>query len=389
MDKALNEIKKESPFYTYLLLGIQFQENYSIRNLAIKFARTGDIVLLYNPSSVKKKPLWFLKALILHEIMHIINQHFRIKPKNAKEKKIWDLAMDAAINQYIPELDARSVPLNVLIEEGHGTDNDTIFVGPPAFMINATAEEYFEWIMNEFEKRKDFDVEALPDTFDDHSSLYNNPETTLEMILEITQNKIGKAFNMFGKELDSGLKQMISLSLQNSKVDWKTALRKFSGASKKGERYMTPLRPNRRYENLPGWKQEYKSKIAVIMDTSASIIDEELNQFITEIEKLSKYDVDIVLIQIDKSVTLVTKYISGKWKNLEVYGGGETNLQPAIDYAEKELNIEGLIIFTDGFVDIPHIKRRALFVLSSKYNHEFLEDAIKIYGKSSVIVLKN
>jgi len=72
--------------------------------------------------------------------MHFINRHYLIKPKDKRDKAVWDLAKDVAINQFIPQLDALSVPLNVLIEEGHGTDNDIIFAGPPMNMLNKTAK---------------------------------------------------------------------------------------------------------------------------------------------------------------------------------------------------------------------------------------------------------
>ncbi|ANQ53532.1 MULTISPECIES: VWA-like domain-containing protein [unclassified Thermosipho (in: thermotogales)] len=384
INRAFENIVKKSPFYAYLLLGISFQKDENVKNISIKFTKNGEIVFLYNPS-VNKKPIWFVEAIILHELMHIINQHFRIKPRNKREKKIWDLAMDAAINQYIPELDARGVPLNVLIEEGHGVDNEVIFAAPPAFLIDKTAEEYFEWMMKEFEKKGDFDIEALPDSIDDHDF---QSEIPVEMIIEITKDKVGKAFNMFGKKLDSGLKQNIDVILQKSTLNWETILRRFSNASIKGDKYMTPLRPNRRYDDQPGWRYEYKSKLAVILDTSASIIEEEMNQFLTEIEKIAKQDSQLILIQVDKSVTMVTEYKSGNWKDLEIYGGGETNLQPAVDLAQSKVGVEGIIIFTDGHVDVPVVKRRVLFVLSSKHNPEFIEDAVRIYGKNSVIILK-
>ncbi|ACJ75242.1 hypothetical protein Ob7_07932 [Thermosipho africanus Ob7] len=383
IEKAFQNLMKKSPFYAYLLLGVVLKEDNNVKTMSIKFTKNGEILFLYN-KKINKKPIWFVESLILHELMHIINQHFRIKPKNNREKKIWDLAMDAAINQYIPELDARSVPLNVLIQEGHGVDNEYMFAAPPPFMINKTAEEYFDWMMKEFEKKGDFDIEALPDSLDDHNFESDLP---IEMIIEITKDKVGKAFNMFGKELESGLKQNINISLQKSTLDWETLIRRFSNASIKGDKYRTPLRPNRRYDDQPGWKYEYNSKLAVIVDTSASIIEEELNQFLTEIEKIAKYDSKLLLIQVDQAVTMVTEYSSGKWKDLEIYGGGETNLQPAVDLAQSH-NVEGIIIFTDGHVDVPVVKRRVLFVLSSKHNPDFIEDAVRIYGRSSIVILK-
>jgi predicted metal-dependent peptidase len=82
------------------------------------------------------------------------------------------------------------------------------------------------------------------------------------------------------------------------------------------------------------------------------------------------------------------QYSKGVWKDLKLIGRGETDLQPAIDYAQEELRPEGIIIFTDGYTDLPVVKRKVLFVLSSKYNDTFLDDCENIYGRSSAVIVK-
>jgi predicted metal-dependent peptidase len=388
--KALLNIGKESPFYYYVLLGVKLVPSKNTRNLKLSFSTTGDVMLLYNPEAIERKPLRMLQALLIHEVMHIVLQHFRIKPKDERDRKIWDLAMDAAINQYIPELAAFGIPLDVLVKEGHATDNDTLFVLPPEWMMFENAEAYHKWILEEMERLGRYDVEVVAefrDNVDDHSGLFEE-DVPVEMILDLTKDRTKKAFNLFGDTLPSGVKREVSLSIENPELDWKTLLRRFFGVSIKADRYTTPLRPNRRYDHLPGWRNEYLPRIAAVVDTSGSIVEKELNQFISELEKISNIaGEELWLVQVDKSVTSAMKYRSGKWKDLEIVGGGSTDLQPAIDYSERVLRSEGTVVFTDGHTDVPIARRRILFVLSRYHNEEFLKEARKMYGRDAVVVL--
>ncbi|ABS60165.1 VWA-like domain-containing protein [Fervidobacterium nodosum] len=382
LDNVLANLIKINSFYAYILMGSKFKEA-NVKNIKLTITRNGDFLFLYNPVSVKIKSEIFFEGLILHELMHFINRHYLIKPKDKRDKAIWNLAQDAAINQFIPQLDALSVPLNVLIEEGHGADNDVIFVGPPANMLNRTAEEYHDYIIEEFLKKGNYDIEAIAEKLPQNHEIESDIPT--DMIVELVQQKVGKAFNLFGKELPSGLRQDIEIFISKPVINWEVAIRRFAGLSQKGDKYSTPLRPNRRYDDQPGWRYIYDPKLTVIIDTSGSIIEEELNAFMSEIESLARLGVELNVIQVDKSVTFVGKYKRGEWKNFEVYGGGETDLQPAVDIAQKDFRSEGIIIFTDGYVDLPKVDRRVLFVLSKKHNPEFYIDTKKIYGNVYVL----
>lgn len=387
LEKALIELGKDSPFYLYILLGMKRVKTETVRTLSLGFSRRGDIILFYNPK-IENKDIRFIKALLKHEAMHLINQHFLIKPKDERDRKIWDLAMDAAINQYIEELDAFGISLNQLIEEGHGVDNEYIFAVPPAEHPGETAEFYHEWMLKKMEELGRFDIEAIPESVDDHSKMRED-QPSVDMILEITKSKVGKAFNIYGGDLPSGVQRMVEKFLSRPTLSWRVLMRRFMGVSVKGDRYTTPLRPNRRYEDQPGWRYEYQSKIAAILDTSGSIIESEINDFLSELEGLMKFfEGEIHLIQIDNVVTSVSKYRKGKWREVEIVGGGETDLQPAVIFAEENLRCEGTIVFSDGHADVPIAKRRILFVLSKFHNPDFKREAMKLYGPSSVVVIE-
>ncbi len=385
LEKALIELGKDSPFYLYVLLGMKRIVSGSVRTMAIGFSKNGDVLLFINPK-IENKDVRFIKALLKHQVLHLINQHFLIKPKDKRDKKIWELAMDAAINQYIPELDVFGVPLSLLVEEGHGVDNEFIFAVPPPQHPGETAEFYHDWMLKKYDELGRYDIEALPETYDEHDKL---PAEYPDMILELTKDRIGKAFNIYGGDLPSGVKRLVEKFLQKPVLNWKVLLRRFIGVSVKGDKYTTPLRPNRRYDDQPGWKYEYNSKLTVVVDTSGSIIEDEINAFLSEIEGLMRFfDGDVYLIQIDRVITMVSKYRKGKWREMEIVGGGETDLQPAITYAEEKLRTEGTVVFTDGHVDLPISKRRILFVLSKYYNPDFRKEVIETYGRSSVVVIE-
>ncbi|MFN6991879.1 MAG: VWA-like domain-containing protein [Fervidobacterium sp.] len=380
--RAINGLIQINSFYAYILMGCKFKEG-RVKNIAITTDRRGDLVIIYNPVSIRVKGTTLLQGLILHELMHLINKHYLIIPKDKRDKAIWHMAQDAAVNQFIPQLDAFSTPLNVLIEEGHGTDNDIIFVGPPVNMLNKTAEEYHEYILREMLRRDNFDIEAFSKKLS--SDVEMELDVPIEMVIELSQQRIGKAFNLFQNELPAGMQQNIQLAVSKPLINWQNALRIFAGLSQRGDKYSTPFKPNRRYDDQPGWRYIYEPKLAVIVDTSGSIIDEEFNLFLSEVEALAKEGAELTVIQVDKSVTFVGKYKFGDWKQFEVWGGGETDLQPAVDLAQTHLKSEGIVIFTDGFVDLPKISRRVLFILSHKHNPEFYLDAKRVYGNVFIL----
>ncbi len=389
MDEILTRLARRSPFYMYLLLNMSKHPSLETEKLHIAF-RNGRFTVVYNPRWIEQKPESFVEAFLIHQLMHLINLHFLIKPKSERDRAIWDLAMDAAINQYIPELAAFGVPLNLLVEEGHGVDNENLFVLPPDWMPNRSAEEYHEWILQEMEKLGRFDVVIVAKLrekgLDSHNEIL--AKQNADMILEISQSLLSKAFNLYGNELPSGVRRMVELSIFRPFLNWKDMLRRFAGVSEYGERYLTPLKPNRRYQDQPGWRIASAAKLGIIVDTSGSIIQEELDAFFTEIEALSRYvDTSLVLVQVDRAVNLKVNYTKGMWRDLQIIGGGETDLQPAVDYLERNHRPEGIVVFTDGFADLPSVRRRVLFVLSKYHSEEFFRQARDTYGRSSVVVL--
>lgn len=391
VEEAVIELGRRSPFYNYLFLFIERVRSSTVRTFKLRVSSRGNLQLLYNPEVLRDKPLELVVALLEHEALHIVNGHILIPVKEKRDRLLWDLCMDAAINQFIPVLDAFSLPLDELLMEGCGTDNERMFIAPPAFLPNQTAEYYHDWAVEFMKKNKTIDLELIETNLEktDSHEDFGNFELPKEFVQELLNNVVAETYRKAKDGLPEGLEHVVTLFLDRPILDWRTMIRRFFGSSVHVGRYRTPLRPNRRYDDQPGWRNDYAAKIVVVLDTSGSIIEDEFNAFFSEIDIVTRLtDSRIWLVQVDETVQSVMKYGKGMWKDLKLIGRGETDLQPAIDYAQENLRPEGIIVFTDGYTDLPLVKRKVLFVLSRQCNKEFVEEAKEVYGRSSVVVLR-
>ena len=101
MERIFINLARRSPFYMYLLLNMSVQPSVEAEKMHVSF-RNGKFTIVYNPRWVERKSEQFVEAFLLHQLMHLINLHFLIRPRNDRDRAVWDLAMDAAINQHIP-----------------------------------------------------------------------------------------------------------------------------------------------------------------------------------------------------------------------------------------------------------------------------------------------
>lgn len=392
LEKVFISLGKDSPFYSYLLLYVIPVPDYKIGTVGLRISQRGYFELLFNPKRLPLLNFKKIKALVLHQLMHIINLHVLIKAKNFEDQKIWDLAMDAAINQFIPELDRYSIPLELILSGMASPDSEFWFVGPPSGLYNQPAEFYYDYIKdyvkkNGWKKSKEF-IQAREE-LDSHMN-FGEFGMSSEMIENLTRKILKDAFEKSRGNIQKGLLDRVTEIILQTSINWKTALRRFTGSSILGERYRTMMKPNRRYDDEPGWRREYLARLALMVDTSGSVIQEEFNDFFSEIDKISRtIDTSIWLLEVDETIQSVLKYKPGMWKTLPIFGRGLTDLQPGVDFAEKELRVEGLVIFTDGYVELPYIKRRVLFILSKKHNHDFRKEAEERYGFGSVVVIRD
>ena len=108
-----------------------------------------------------------------------------------------------------------------------------------------------------------------------------------------------------------------------------------------------------------GYKKNRKLTIAVAIDTSASISENDFKTFFAEITNIYQSGSNIILIECDAKVHTVAKFKKNHIP--EFVGGGGTDFRPvfkAIGQKEDKLLMEkpdALIFFTDGYGIAPNM----------------------------------
>lgn len=139
----------------------------------------------------------------------------------------------------------------------------------------------------------------------------------------------------------------------NPKQPWNVILRNYVNDFAKDDYSWT--RPNRRYLTqdiiLPGMHSEALGEIAVAIDTSGSVSQEEFNSFLTEVNAIKNMlePKKTTVIDFDTRIqTVVHLTPDDSVADVPFKGGGGTNLQPVFDYYGEASNKPTfLIVFSD------------------------------------------
>ncbi len=174
-------------------------------------------------------------------------------------------------------------------------------------------------------------------------------------------------------------------------MDYKHILAQFRTSVRSNSRTLTRLRPNRRYGfDYMGSRYKDTFKLLVAVDSSASILNRDLENFFSIINRFFKYGAkEIKVIVFDTQITQEMDLKKAE-KSLEVKGRGGTDFQAAIDYYEKSDTYDGMIIFTDGYAQKPRIirKKRILWIMTDQWSYKENKDWIKKINGSSITWIK-
>ena len=146
----------------------------------------------------------------------------------------------------------------------------------------------------------------------------------------------------------------------NPKLPWNVILQNFMTKFAKHDYSWT--KPNRRYMPnfyLPSMYSEGICNLAIAVDSSGSVSDEEFGYFIGEIAMVrERLKPELIsLVDFDTSIKKVQKITEGTdiFKDLKFHGRGGTNIFPVLDWA-KENQPEVLIVFSDGEFSLPKLE---------------------------------
>ena len=166
--------------------------------------------------------------------------------------------------------------------------------------------------------------------------------------------------------------EMVTASLKIP-MDYRRILSQFRASIISQRRMLTRMKPNRRYEfDYMGSKFEPKTHLLVAVDVSGSISSDDLENFFSIINRFFSFGVELLqVISFDTEIQQEFE-LKKAARNIKITGRGGTDFQPAIDYYENHPEYQGLIIFTDGYANIPKIKKnkQILWILTGKNEYD-------------------
>jgi predicted metal-dependent peptidase len=105
---------------------------------------------------------------------------------------------------------------------------------------------------------------------------------------------------------------------------------------------------NKRFEENPALKIKPKKYTLVGVDTSGSVSDSDIAEFFSEIYHMHKTGINIDVAECDAAIHKVWEY-KGKPPEF-VRGRGGTDMNPIIEYFNKNRQYSNLVILTDGYI---------------------------------------
>ena len=156
-------------------------------------------------------------------------------------------------------------------------------------------------------------------------------------------------------------------------MDYRRILSQFRASIISQRRLLTRMKPNRRYGfEFMGSKFEPKTHLLVAVDVSGSIESSDLVNFFSIINRFFSYGVEVINVLAFDTEIKQEFELKKASKIIKITGRGGTDFQCVIDYYEAHPEYQGLIIFSDGYADIPKIKLRKqiLWILTGKGEYD-------------------
>lgn len=314
-------------------------------------ARTNGIDCEYGEKFIVKQPDAELRGLILHENLHKTFQHmFLWKHLYEQNARVANMACDYVINLIIDDLD-RATHGFIKLPEGGLLDQK---------YRGMSSQDVFDKLMEDGEGEGGSGSGSGEGSgLDDHdwSSGDKMSQEEIEQVTRDIDQAIRQGQMMAGKL--GGQQSRELAKLMEPKVDWREQLREFVSSTSSGKDISTWQRVNRRWLQhdmyMPSTISESIGRIVVAVDTSGSIGNIELAEFLSEVQAIAANTMPekIDLIYWDTEVARHEVYAQDQLDKLadstKPAGGGGTCVECVPKYMQaNQIKPECVIVLTDG-----------------------------------------
>lgn len=306
-----------------------------------------------------------------HEVLHVIFGHLSI---DLPDKQRAAVAVDLAVNSYLDS--------NKFIKADDGSDECML---PKNFNLpdKQSAIWYYQQLLqnkqyqkmqSEMQQQGSAMQQIIEQIMSEHSNWQEVVQDPVQQ--EIIKDLIKKAQehcrqNGWGKTPAEIISELDSL-LEKKKpvIPWGRVLKLFVASNSETDLDYTMRKRSKRYGVRPGLKKYERLDLAIGIDTSGSISDEQLCLFMNELRWIEKEGARLHVFECD---TRIVRDYPFKQFDGKVQGRGGTDLEPVLERVSKE-KFDALIFFTDFYTSKIEKDYRipTLWVLSD--NHMERED---------------
>lgn len=317
--------RTDSAFFTHLAFSLIHQFDDTIRTAAT------------NGKYVKYSPAFFMSLtqdervfLMLHETMHVAYMHMARTQDRCPDK--FNIAADHVINLQLIERGFKMPSMGLADPQYKGLSTEEVYnLLPPS---PSGGNQGVPGFGNDLVEPDDEDGTFASDVQD-------------MLVRAAIQSKTSNDKpGMIPGEIEIFLDRLL-----NPKLPWNRILQKYLNVFSKND--YSYRRPNRRFmpdHYLPSLYGESLMDIAIAIDTSGSVSDDDFKRFISETHSILKVmkPSKITVIQFDAELKAVDTVRSTKdLMNVTFTGRGGTWITPVLDWA-NENKPQLLLVFTDG-----------------------------------------
>lgn len=403
MEVDIEKIKRRMlikyPFFGSIVANVEYKAC-----TFIKTAATDGEVVYYNSDFLKRLDFKDQLFVMAHEIGHIAFNH--IKRSEEKDEKIWNRATDAVLNKYL---------------EGDGLPIIEGAINMPD-AINCDAEELYDKLLKEKEqkeqnkpqdqnpenKQKSNDPQNQNDSqkqtnddnsknnvgHDNHSlwknalNKYKNKEKDegkdknngeikktqdkceslgekkvfkenskkREKILEEVEKEITS--HLGGNSSNGDIRKIGDIGSANTNLDWRTLL---DEAIKYDYDWSYKNATIEHGVVIPHFEKIPFSETEIVVDTSGSVNEELLKNFLRECKSILEFSKIKVGCFDTMFYGFNDIYSDDDIDNLRFWGGGGTNFNAAVNAFSD--SADNKIIFTDGYANMPDKEVDAIWIV--------------------------
>lgn len=397
---SLSLLDDKDSFYGYFLFQVLREIRFDINTHAGINFKGSKYVIYFNPLIFLRLNMKQMECAIKQEILHIVAIHpARVKDLRAEKisKFAIYMAMDIVVNLYLDYLPPYSTTLESVnnkyeldLEPYETLEYYANKLQTALDLLEENEDEGEEVDSDNTDENSEVETEFKADK--NHDIWEESENVDDKTIMEFTQRVIDNA----NKSTNPTYLDRFISNFKNTKSElpWNIYLKKLMGTVESNKK-KTITRRSRRQPNrldLRGELRNHKANIAVALDTSGSISDEEFKQAIKEVLNIVKnYNHEITIIECDDMIREVYKIKSVKSIKNRNNSRGATLFSPVIEYAnEHKINL--LVYFTDGKGEerLKAVPRgyKVLWVISGRGDKLSLKENYGIVKKLSKVEIK-